>query len=424
MTLRLAGTGNLPQSLRLPERTGVEWREPERKESIEPQAGVVGGWRTFGYVVRVKESGKVDLGEVTLPYWDPGSGAATRRRRAALGTRRRDPEAPPRSIPPPSSPSTRRPPDPFSALPGLRTALGAYTPPSPTALRRPRRSGSCSRRRRCFVGTRLGGRARGAAGEGAAREGQGHAGDAGPGGARRRRARPRRTATPRRSRRRSTRAIHLAVEGATGLKSRGVLVADLPAELDAARPRRARSARRSPAPSPRARPCASIPRARRARGRTSPPASATWWPSSGAARRRDARSRLAREDARGSAGARPRWLCLARAPRAPEERAGGPLREGRAGAHARRVRRGDRHLRGARRPGLRPPRRELRSRDRLRDALPRARRSPRRSRPRRRRLRGGAPAPAGRPRRRRRARPRARRGHPRAARAAAATRST
>ena len=71
MRLRLAGTGNLPQSLRVPERTGVEWLEPEKKESIEPQGGVVGGWRTFGYVVRIKESGAVDLGEVTLPYWDP-----------------------------------------------------------------------------------------------------------------------------------------------------------------------------------------------------------------------------------------------------------------------------------------------------------------------------------------------------------------
>ena len=69
----------------MPERTGVEWLEPEKKESIEPQAGLVGGWRTFGYVVRVKESGSIDLGEVTLPFWDP-SAKTYQVARAVLGT--------------------------------------------------------------------------------------------------------------------------------------------------------------------------------------------------------------------------------------------------------------------------------------------------------------------------------------------------
>src|SRR6202044_2141924 len=59
VNLKLAGTGNLPHALHMPERTGIEWLVPEQKESIEPQNGVVGGWRSFGYVVRIKESGSV-----------------------------------------------------------------------------------------------------------------------------------------------------------------------------------------------------------------------------------------------------------------------------------------------------------------------------------------------------------------------------
>ena len=55
----------------------------------------------------------------------------------------------------------------------------------------------------------------------------------------------------------------------------------------------------------------------------------------------------------------------ARADEKPEE----ALRARRGGAPAGRVRRRDRHLRGARRPGLRPPRRELRSGRRVRHAL-------------------------------------------------------
>src|SRR5262249_20926959 len=43
VTIKLSGTGNLPQSLHLPERSGVEWLDPEKKEAIEPQSGVVGG---------------------------------------------------------------------------------------------------------------------------------------------------------------------------------------------------------------------------------------------------------------------------------------------------------------------------------------------------------------------------------------------
>jgi len=226
--LRLAGTGNVPQSVRLPERTGVEWGEPERRESIEPQAGVVGGWRSFGYVVRVKESGKVDLGEVRLPFWDPSTGHY-QEAKAALGTidvTAKLPAIDPATKQPVDAPA----PDPFAALPSPRAALGAYTSPSATALDG-RALWFLLAAPPLFVGTV-------SAGARAARK------------AKARRALAKSTPATlaqvalQEARKAEangdvgalaaslTRAIHFAVEGATGLRSRGVLVADLPAELE------------------------------------------------------------------------------------------------------------------------------------------------------------------------------------------------
>jgi BatD DUF11 like domain len=229
VTLRLAGTGNLPQSLRMPERTGVEWLEPEKKEAIEPQAGVVGGWRTFGYVVRVKESGTIDLGEVTLPYWDP---AASRYQvaRAVLGKVEVKPTMPA------LDPVTRQPvdaatPDPFIGLPGARAALGVHVPPrrrlfdggpmwlliaAPPLLVGVFSMGAGAARRararRANVKDSPAALAQGALAEASRAEASGDG---------------KALASA------LERALHLAIEGATGLKSRGVLVADLPGELAA-----------------------------------------------------------------------------------------------------------------------------------------------------------------------------------------------
>ena len=67
----LSGVGSVPFGIQTPEHSGVEWLEPALTEKIEPVAGVVQGTRTFSYVVKVNEAGKVDLGDVTLPYFDP-----------------------------------------------------------------------------------------------------------------------------------------------------------------------------------------------------------------------------------------------------------------------------------------------------------------------------------------------------------------
>lgn len=68
---KLEGTGNLPLALKTPQQTGVTWLEPTTVEEIEPRGSRVGGWRKYTYVVRIDTPGDVDLGELTLPYWDP-----------------------------------------------------------------------------------------------------------------------------------------------------------------------------------------------------------------------------------------------------------------------------------------------------------------------------------------------------------------
>jgi hypothetical protein len=68
---KLSGIGNVPFKLQTPESHGVEWLEPALAEKMEAPGGVVQGSRTFSYVVRMTEPGKIDLGELTLPYYDP-----------------------------------------------------------------------------------------------------------------------------------------------------------------------------------------------------------------------------------------------------------------------------------------------------------------------------------------------------------------
>ncbi|MBX3184217.1 MAG: BatD family protein [Polyangiaceae bacterium] len=88
--VRLEGQGNLPSALKPPQRMGVEWLEPNVKEQIDPRGGSLGGWRRFSYTARITTTGEVELGAFTLPFWNP-----TRRRyetiEATLGSVRVDP---------------------------------------------------------------------------------------------------------------------------------------------------------------------------------------------------------------------------------------------------------------------------------------------------------------------------------------------
>jgi hypothetical protein len=72
VTLDLTGTGNLPSTITPPARAGIEWLAPEMHEKMGAAPGdKYGGKRTFAFVVRLHKSGVVDLGEVTLPYYNP-----------------------------------------------------------------------------------------------------------------------------------------------------------------------------------------------------------------------------------------------------------------------------------------------------------------------------------------------------------------
>lgn len=229
VTLKVAGTGNLPQTLRIPERTGVEWLDPEKKEAIEPQNGVVQGSRTFGYVVRIGDSGAVDLGEVTLPYWDP-SANRYQVARATLGTIEVTPTAVTPQTADAGAPAPFQEPkaDPFIGMPAPRSELGSYKPPrgrlidggalwllvaAPPLFVGVFSAGSSAvrraRKRRADAADSPAALAEKALREASAAEAQGDT---------------KALAAA------IDRAVHLAVEAACGLKSRGVLLADLPGE--------------------------------------------------------------------------------------------------------------------------------------------------------------------------------------------------
>jgi hypothetical protein len=71
VTLTLAGVGNVPNAVKIPTSSALEWLEPQVREDIEVENGKVRGSRTFSYVARPKTAGTVELGEATLPYWNP-----------------------------------------------------------------------------------------------------------------------------------------------------------------------------------------------------------------------------------------------------------------------------------------------------------------------------------------------------------------
>jgi hypothetical protein len=71
VTIVLGGVGNVPNAIRVPQSSALEWLEPHVRENIEVENGKIRGSRTFTYVVRPKTAGSLDLGTVTLPYWSP-----------------------------------------------------------------------------------------------------------------------------------------------------------------------------------------------------------------------------------------------------------------------------------------------------------------------------------------------------------------
>lgn len=137
VTARVSGNGNFPQVLNVPERTGVEWLDPEKRESIGAQGGIIAGFRSFGYVVRLKEAGTINLGKIELPHWDPtlkkyDVASVSLGSVEVLPEKKDDPPPPPTASSADASVPSQTSTDPFANMPQLRTSLGAYQPaPAP-----------------------------------------------------------------------------------------------------------------------------------------------------------------------------------------------------------------------------------------------------------------------------------------------------
>jgi len=119
VTVTLSGTGNVPPAVRMPMQTGIEWLEPEKRESFEISGTKVRGSRTFTYIARPTVAGTLDLGDVTLPYWDPER-QSYETARASLGRLRVTPVAGA------DLDIAARTNDPFAALAGPRSQLASH----------------------------------------------------------------------------------------------------------------------------------------------------------------------------------------------------------------------------------------------------------------------------------------------------------
>ncbi len=75
VVLTVRGSGSFPLRVRVPQQAGVEWLPPTTSDGITMTDGRPSGWRRLSHVVRLERPGTVDLGEVTLPHWDPARGA-------------------------------------------------------------------------------------------------------------------------------------------------------------------------------------------------------------------------------------------------------------------------------------------------------------------------------------------------------------
>ncbi|MDC3954937.1 BatD family protein [Polyangium jinanense] len=139
VTVQVKGSGNFPQTLAVPARTGIDWLDPEKRESIGPQGAIISGYRSFGYVVRIQEAGQVDLGKIDLPYWDPSS-----KRYEVASVELGKVDVAPSAAPDPAASASASPSatpgadpaapkgevDPFATLPAPRATLGAFIAPS------------------------------------------------------------------------------------------------------------------------------------------------------------------------------------------------------------------------------------------------------------------------------------------------------
>jgi len=116
----LAGVGNVPNAIRVPLTSSFEWLEPQVRENIDVENGKIRGSRSFSYVVRPKIAGNLDMGEITLTYWNPDK-KAYEWARASLGKVDVAPQKKPAVAQDPAAPH-----DPWSTLGQPRDNLTSY----------------------------------------------------------------------------------------------------------------------------------------------------------------------------------------------------------------------------------------------------------------------------------------------------------
>jgi hypothetical protein len=127
---KLSGTGNIPTSLVVPQQNGVEWLDPSIVEDIDAKGATVKGFRVFTYVVKLNEPGRIDLGDITLPFFDPKRRAYAVAR-AALGKVVVDPNpAKALSAAPATSGGPLAAVNGLGKLPAARHELAAYARPA------------------------------------------------------------------------------------------------------------------------------------------------------------------------------------------------------------------------------------------------------------------------------------------------------
>jgi hypothetical protein len=130
VTVLLKGTGNPPRTLQVPEDVDVTWLEPEIRENVDVDRPKVSANKTFTYVVSFARPGRVDLGDIQLPYWDPNKRAYVTAR-VGLGSvtvtgSAPVPNAAASSAGPAGSAEAEGPTDAFLTLTPSRAELGPY----------------------------------------------------------------------------------------------------------------------------------------------------------------------------------------------------------------------------------------------------------------------------------------------------------
>jgi hypothetical protein len=221
----LQGSGNFPFALQTPQQHGVEWLQPNVVDQIDFSDSRASGWRKFTYVVRLEQPGRIELGEITLPYWDPWS-KAYQVARTGLGMVEVRPGS--------GGPQVRapEPSDPLDTIAAPRVGLGAAVAPPWRPADSPWFWGVLSTGPALVLGARGGvGLARAARRRWRARQSAHQTRAARALGQARQSAAAGDVAATASA---AERALLISIEGAVGLKARAVLRDELPSRLEGA----------------------------------------------------------------------------------------------------------------------------------------------------------------------------------------------